>query len=77
MSKIYDGGPAFPMPAHTGATGEQPRPIYGMSLRDWLAGQALANVPFDRITSPADAAAVGKWCYGMADSILNWQRRQP
>ena len=39
MSKpIDDGGPAFPLPAHPGANGEQPYPIYGMSLRDWFAG---------------------------------------
>ncbi|MFG1429295.1 hypothetical protein [Roseixanthobacter glucoisosaccharinicivorans] len=33
MSKINDGGPAFPNPADAA----------GMSLRDWFAGQALSN----------------------------------
>lgn len=44
MNAINDGGPAFPLPAHIGANGEQPFPIYGMSLRDWFAGMALQGM---------------------------------
>ena len=43
MSTPIDGGPAFPLPAHSGPNGEQPYPIYGMSLRDWFAGQATEH----------------------------------
>jgi hypothetical protein len=35
-AKIDDGGPAFPVPYVTLHT--------GMTLRDWLAGQALAKL---------------------------------
>lgn len=47
--QIDDGGPAFPMPAHNGANGEQSYPIYGMTLRDWLAAQANENDIADAI----------------------------
>ena len=36
MSKKNDGGPAFPTPAREHAQGYD-----GMTMRDWLAGQAL------------------------------------
>lgn len=42
MSKIDDGGPAFPTHAEP-VIGGCPVPIGGMSLRDWIAGQALAS----------------------------------
>lgn len=37
MSKINDGGPAFPV---NGPNGNHP----GMSLRDWFAGLAMAAI---------------------------------
>ena len=39
MSTIDDGGPAFPC-SFTGQREEH----HGMSLRDWLAGQAMAAI---------------------------------
>jgi len=40
MSKINDGGPAYPLQS----IGPDFAPGYsGMSLRDWFAGQALAG----------------------------------
>lgn len=36
MTKIDDGGPAFPMSSVDSQT--------GMSLREWFAGQALAGI---------------------------------
>lgn len=39
MSKQKDGGPAFPSGAISGGN-----PFYGMTLRDWLAGQALQGL---------------------------------
>lgn len=45
MSKIDDGGPAYP---HTNpnwnVNGDRRPEIPGMSLRDWFAGQALAAI---------------------------------
>lgn len=38
MNEVNNGGPAFPVP------GEETRMFdYGMSLRDWFAGQAMAG----------------------------------
>lgn len=49
-----DGGPAFRMPAHTGATGEQPTPICNMSIRDWFAGQYdVSSIKFPDVESAA------------------------
>lgn len=39
MSKTNDGGYAFPVPGT-----ERNYPEFGMSLRDWFAGQALAGL---------------------------------
>jgi hypothetical protein len=50
---MKDGGQAFPFsaPVEFGAL-----PLYGMSLRDWFAGQALAgmSLPDDRTYSQGD-----------------------
>src|SRR5262245_8393469 len=42
MSKIDDGGPAFPLNSPSG-TPEYMPVRDGMSLRDWFAGQALVG----------------------------------
>lgn len=51
MSKINDGGAAFPsltiVPLGGGMAGPHP----GMSLRDWFAGQALPTVMAVCVTS--------------------------
>ena len=59
MEKINDGGPAFPR-----AGSDYVKAQEGMSLRDWLAGQALAglcsgNLPFcpDQVSATAYAYA--------------------
>lgn len=67
-----DGGPAFP-----NVGGTEPNdlfPSYGMSLRDYFAGQALAG-----LTSSTDATAEGwkiaapiaaELSYALADALL-------
>jgi len=66
-----DGGPAFP--SVYGGPGR------GMSLRDWIAGQALAGfTAYDRRAAvqvakndgrdPADVLA--SWVYAIADAML-------
>lgn len=49
-----DGGPAFPMPAETGVHAGHP----GMSLRDWVAGQAMAAMVSDEAFRKDVEAAV-------------------
>ena len=76
-----DGGPAFPMPAHTSTIGEQARPIYGMSLRDYFAAAALQG-EFSNPTSgvfEADSITFSEvaWdCYKMADAMLAARERK-
>ncbi|WP_173931365.1 hypothetical protein [Chelativorans sp. Marseille-P2723] len=76
MTKINDGGPAFPALDFN----RQPDPnasalFPGMSLRDWFAGQALAGIicksPFVRVESfheAFQASAMGAYEY--ADAML-------
>lgn len=65
MSKINNGGPAFPLQS----IGPDFAPGYsGMSLRDWFAGQALAGLlahPSDE--NPADMPFAA---YKLADAML-------
>lgn len=74
MSKIEDGGPAFPSPQ----CGDW-SPEYGMSLRDWFAGQALAGM----LSMPSDPESgnfhnncgvpfigTARYAYRMADAML-------
>lgn len=42
MTKINDGGPAFP-PSGTPHPTDPSKVATGLSLRDWFAGQALAG----------------------------------
>jgi len=76
MTKIYDGGPAFPTPENK--FGEY---TPGLSLRDWFAGQALAGMgtwmphPSDCCDAPdlRSAGALQRrsaWAYAQADAML-------
>lgn len=53
----YSGGPAFPSDGYN----------FGMSLRDWLAGQALANRYTEHESDPNKVAA---YAYNIADAML-------
>lgn len=68
MSKINDGGPAFPTTwdaNHNAALQTQD----GMSLRDWFAGQVLASAAALPI-GLADCAFRARLAYQMADAML-------
>lgn len=41
--------------------------IEGMTLRDWFAGQALAN---NHTYDGADSTRVARYAYGVADAML-------
>ena len=68
MTKINDGGPAFPALWH-----EEHYASKGMSLRDWFAGQALAG-----LAANCDDNGRSSWCavplaaraYEIADAMI-------
>ena len=64
MTKINDGGPAFPREDfHNG--------VPGMSLRDWFAGQAMAG--WLASFGPDDgyrSAGIAEFAYEIADDML-------
>ena len=67
-----DGGPAFPMPysADSEYVGiSKTHAHYGMTLRDWFAGQALAGCLACETWSygPEETAT---YCYDAADALL-------
>ncbi len=66
---INQGGPAFPALAYVANITDK-----GMTLRDYLAGQALAGQlafsppdPFKKYRQPKEVAAA---CYRFADAML-------
>lgn len=73
MSKINDGGPAYPL--HPGVLPDWQGQV-GMSLRDYFAGQALIGilaggfadtVPHDDVNGGLDAAF---FAYQYADAMI-------
>ncbi len=83
MSKIDDGGPAYPHTNPNWNVNGDPRPeIPGMSLRDWFAGQALAGIlaggfadtiPHDDVNGGGDAAF---FAYRYADAMLQARKEK-
>ena len=55
--------PAFPNHGAYGHTGDY-LPEGGMTLRDWLAGQALA------MSTPDSPKNLAEWAYMVADAML-------
>jgi hypothetical protein len=81
MSKIEDGGPAFPRVGHEWKKRIPNEAVYptnyeaplpGMSLRDWFAGQVMDHM----ITLSLDSDGgwspenVANGCYNLADAML-------
>ena len=67
-NSVNNGGPAFPVTLdHRGCVG-----AYGMSLRDWFAGQALAAYLAGRNRDSRDTATpnTAASCYAYADAML-------
>ena len=66
--KRNDGGPAFPMQQH-GIDGlPDSEACWGMTLRDWFAGQALMGWCAD--PHMGSFVKVAEGCYNMADAML-------
>ncbi len=79
MSKINNGGAAFPIPNDDRPGSYEAHP--GMTLRDWFAGQALASVAsddalfreFQHDDSYGDAEYgrfIADHCYSIADAMI-------
>lgn len=62
------------------ATARTDFPCWGMTLRDYFAGQALASA-YDRWlqemdeTSDVADAKIARWCYETADAMLTARER--
>lgn len=80
MSKIEDGGPAFPggefEPQHGGSNDREPWNA-GMTLRDYLAGQALVGIgtwmpngTSLSLTTLDNLRARAEWAYAQADAMI-------
>lgn len=72
MSKLDDGGPAFPnetRPSLSDATKVVPA-HHGMSLRDWFAGQALAGLLASPVTDDMSWSEIASKAYNAANSML-------
>ena len=69
MTNVNDGGPVFPQKRlYRDSQGiDYEVQETGMTLRDWFAGQALAN----RYSQDANNdKRVAKWAYQVADAML-------
>ena len=74
MSKIDDGGPAFPMPPHTTLIGTMLVGGQGATLRDLAALHALTGY----CASHPDAAHdnLARWSYDTATAFIAEKRRR-
>jgi len=73
MSKIDDGGQAFPntYPVDCSSAG-----TIGMSLRDWFAGRALSGL-LEYESNPKDAASFATDAYRFADAMIAARKVKP
>ena len=65
MREINDGGPAFPFKCQGPTTA--PEVYYGMTLRDWFAGQAASGLAS---IESASNPKVAEWAYEIADAMI-------
>jgi hypothetical protein len=73
MTKIENGGPAFPCSASETATIPSSNGQTGMDLRDWFAGQALAGLALAMCIAKAELLAPEQTsviAYQLADQML-------
>jgi hypothetical protein len=65
MSDKNTGGPAFPAPAGVSHITEQ-----GMTLRDYFAAKAMAQLMLSSPVVQDDARTTASWAYEYADAML-------
>lgn len=79
MTIKTDGGPAFPMPGYVDAEGSR---VWGISQRDWFAGQALSGLiardygPSGCFANPEGSKHAAHWTYEIADAMLEARVRR-
>ena len=78
MTKLDDGGPAFPLPDLSSIGMDRSEKMDGMTLRDWFAGQALAGI----IANPHNERQVTRLqmaqdAYTFADAMLTARKKGP
>ena len=76
MSKVDDGGPAFPINSPSG-TPEYSPTRDGMSLRDWFAGMALQGLCAAPGTAYWDQIRHAKAAYEYADAMIVERKEAP
>ena len=67
MSKVNDGGWAFPWPEPTGT---EVRQFPGMTLRDWFAGQALVGLVISDPSGMKGDEKLAQWAFMLADALI-------
>ena len=70
MSEPDDGGPAFP---HSSSPMRGDLTEWGMTLRDWFAGQAMQSMlenPNGSVTPKSEFSEAANECYLMADAMI-------
>jgi hypothetical protein len=84
ITKINDGGPAFPCPDDYNQDGDPvygPKNLHGMTLRDWFAGQALdgylASWSDESDGNFFEPNHVAKSMYAFADAMLEAREVKP
>ena len=71
MSQIDDGGAAFPNPIEWDPNGQVVfKGSQGMTLRDWLAGQALQGLMVNYNEHPHTVEVCAEIAYHAADAML-------
>lgn len=68
MAEKEDGGSAFPLLDHNGHTLVCRE--FGMTLRDWFAGQALARIAESYQGKAFSPNGIAKSAYTFADAML-------
>lgn len=72
---IEDGGPAFPVADTVYPSGAIQSGTYGMSLRDWFAGQALAGLCQNWNENPMNTKSCADVAYDLADAMLERRKK--
>lgn len=77
MTKIDDGGSAFPEPLTVLQSGDAVVAYPGMTLRQYYAGQALACMKTHHAVTQAEAEDIARSVFLIADAIIAAGKEPP